>query len=229
MKAVLLSIRPNWCEKIFNGEKTIEVRKNAPKLETPFKVYVYCTAPKERWSVGHQIFFNDTLYTLPTGELKLGDALELRADWLGKYDENNFLNGKVIGSFVCDKHEVFDSAWSEWAYGCAPYDVPCAMPMSEERAIKICKEYGCMSLDDIVKYFGDEDWTAHFWHITEPKLFDKPKMVTEFAVYGRCAQECSEYDICMKYDSKETRVECPDFAKVPLKRAPQSWCYVEEI
>ena len=37
MKAVLMSIKPKWCEKIFSGEKTIEVRKTAPK-ETPFKV-----------------------------------------------------------------------------------------------------------------------------------------------------------------------------------------------
>ena len=26
-KAVLISIRPEWCEKIINGQKTIEVRK----------------------------------------------------------------------------------------------------------------------------------------------------------------------------------------------------------
>ena len=42
-KAVMLSIRPKWCEKIANGEKTIEVRKTRPKLETPFKCYIYCT------------------------------------------------------------------------------------------------------------------------------------------------------------------------------------------
>lgn len=41
MKAILMSIKPKWCEKIFNGEKTVEVRKTAPKLELPFKVYVY--------------------------------------------------------------------------------------------------------------------------------------------------------------------------------------------
>ena len=44
-KAVLLSIRPKWCEKIARGEKTIEVRKTRPKLETPFKAYIYCTMP----------------------------------------------------------------------------------------------------------------------------------------------------------------------------------------
>lgn len=29
MKNVLISIRPQWCEKITSGEKTIEVRKTA--------------------------------------------------------------------------------------------------------------------------------------------------------------------------------------------------------
>lgn len=43
MKAVLLSIRPNWCKLIWSGMKTVEVRKTRPKLETPFKVYIYCT------------------------------------------------------------------------------------------------------------------------------------------------------------------------------------------
>lgn len=43
-KAVLISIRPKWCEKICSGEKSIEVRKTRPKLQTPFKVYIYCTS-----------------------------------------------------------------------------------------------------------------------------------------------------------------------------------------
>ena len=42
-KAVLISIRPEWCDLIVRGKKTIEVRKTRPKLETPFKVYIYCT------------------------------------------------------------------------------------------------------------------------------------------------------------------------------------------
>ena len=40
-KAVLLSIRPEWCEKIINGRKTIDVRKTRPKMDTPFKCYIY--------------------------------------------------------------------------------------------------------------------------------------------------------------------------------------------
>ena len=40
-KAVLISIRPEGCEKIINGQKTIEVRKTRPKMDMPFKCYIY--------------------------------------------------------------------------------------------------------------------------------------------------------------------------------------------
>lgn len=40
-KAVLISIRPKWCELIASGDKTIEIRKTRPKIETPFKCYIY--------------------------------------------------------------------------------------------------------------------------------------------------------------------------------------------
>lgn len=43
MKEVLISIQPKWCELIASGKKTVEVRKTRPKLETPFKCYIYCT------------------------------------------------------------------------------------------------------------------------------------------------------------------------------------------
>lgn len=49
MKAVLISIQPKWCELIASGKKTMEVRKTRPKLETPFKVYIYCTKDKHGW------------------------------------------------------------------------------------------------------------------------------------------------------------------------------------
>lgn len=43
MKSVLLSINPSWCKLIQAGEKTLEIRKSAPKLSCPFKVYIYMT------------------------------------------------------------------------------------------------------------------------------------------------------------------------------------------
>lgn len=40
--AVLLSIRPEWCQKIFRGEKTMEIRKSFPKdfQGQPFKCFI---------------------------------------------------------------------------------------------------------------------------------------------------------------------------------------------
>ena len=45
-KSILLSIRPQWVEKILNGKKTIEVRKRFPKDYVGW-VYIYCTKDKK--------------------------------------------------------------------------------------------------------------------------------------------------------------------------------------
>ena len=79
-KAVMISIRPKWCEKICRGEKTVEVRKGRPKMETPFKCYIYCTMDHPYISVS-------------CGEL---DKLNYRTNTVGR------CNGKVIGEFICD-------------------------------------------------------------------------------------------------------------------------------
>ena len=51
MKAILLSIKPEWAEKIYNGEKTIEWRKSRPRIDRNnhhTRVYIYETAPVKR-------------------------------------------------------------------------------------------------------------------------------------------------------------------------------------
>ena len=40
-RAVLISVKEKWAERILTGEKTVEVRKTVPKLETPFTCYIY--------------------------------------------------------------------------------------------------------------------------------------------------------------------------------------------
>ena len=40
-KAVLISISPELAKKLMEGRKTIEVRKTRPKMDTPFKCYIY--------------------------------------------------------------------------------------------------------------------------------------------------------------------------------------------
>ena len=81
-KAVLISIRPEWCEKIANGAKTIEVRKTRPKIEAPFRCYIYCTMPKTKDP--HQVL-----------EIHGVDGKIRKA------------NGKIIGEFVCDSIETY--------------------------------------------------------------------------------------------------------------------------
>ena len=53
-KEVLLSIKPKYCELVASGQKTIEVRKTRPKIETPFKCCIYCT--KEFYRKGNGYF-----------------------------------------------------------------------------------------------------------------------------------------------------------------------------
>lgn len=87
MKSVLLSTRPKWCEKICHGEKTIEVRKSAPK-EVPFKAYIYCT--KDRKNL------------LP---IEHGKVLQKVNFWENTDAYYGF--GKVIGEFICNELEKF--------------------------------------------------------------------------------------------------------------------------
>ena len=75
-KAVLISIKPEWCELIVNGTKSVEVRKNKPKLEMPFKCYIYCTkAPKGWFWFGSPNFRRDGVVI---GEFVCKDIEELK-------------------------------------------------------------------------------------------------------------------------------------------------------
>lgn len=47
-KAVLMSLNPKWVKLILLGVKKREVRKRAPLLRQPFKVYLYCTKPNAK-------------------------------------------------------------------------------------------------------------------------------------------------------------------------------------
>ena len=92
-KAVILSIRPTWCEKIASDEKTIEVRKTRPKLKTPFKCYIYCTVERAGY---------DALWVLDAPTREKYSFLALSA-YLENPKGANKGNGKVIGEFTCDR------------------------------------------------------------------------------------------------------------------------------
>ena len=195
MKSVLLSIKPEYCFRIVSGKKTVEIRQNRPTIDTPFKCYIYCTK-------------NKTTH----------DLLELHTDD-GKIKK---MNGKVIGEFVCDKISTYAI---EWCGGFAKpvyqdiheiyYDddleeetstlvVSNEMTDSEVKKCSLLTD-SCLSFDDIGEYVcGKKDFGFHTfygWHISELKIYDTPKELSEFCLLGG----------------------------KPLSRPPQSWCYVAEL
>lgn len=78
MRAVLISIQPQWVEKIAAKWKSMELRKSKPNIPLPFKCYIYQT--RLRW-----VF--KLLRML--GKDDIADSLTIGF-------------GKVIGEFVCD-------------------------------------------------------------------------------------------------------------------------------
>lgn len=202
MKAILMSIQPKWCEKIFNGTKTIEVRKTKPKLTPPFKVYVYMTATKERFPLWEYV----TAY---------------------RNSKGNMVNGsqKVIGSFICD-----------WITKIEPHsDVDGCVNQYVHHYPAILGD-DCLSFRLMKTYLGNSE--GYDWHITEPKLFDTPKELSEFRKpcidkYEYCPG-CKHGLITIPPDEEEYALYHGGYYEFfdtvclnTVSRPPQSWCYVE--
>lgn len=200
MKSVLLSTRPKWCEKICheigtdkNGkpiyEKKIEVRKTKPSIPTPFKVYVYCTKTKNKWSL---------------------------CDYEGAYQNSDgeivYAQQHVIGEFICDKIEEFS--------------------VGSLRSDDI-ENLACLSYNEMIDYFykpeeldGKTAKHGYAWHISELKIYDKPKELSEF--FARChipESKCKCCDNCFEREDSYGRY----YAVKKLTRPPQSYMYVEEV
>lgn len=173
-KAVMLSIRPKWCEKIASGKKTIEVRKTKTKLETPFKAYIYCTMPDTRDP--HNIL-----------ELHGADGKIRKA------------NGKVIGEFTCDRIYELEPL------NHAPDDV---------------EKQACLTREEIVDYLKG---TGYGWHIVDLRIYDQPRELTEFR--RACPNSWYCESCVMHWENNGT---CGN-ERLQIKRAPQSWCYVEAM
>lgn len=182
MKSVLISIQPKYCELIAIGKKTIEVRKTRPKIETPFKCYIY----------------------MSQGDLKD----------LGSYNEWIYKNRmKVIGEFVCDRIEIFEKS---------------------ELGIK-SKDFfalaeSCVKVKEMREYIG-ENKIAYGWHISDIKIYDKPKELSEFN--RPCPSKNHNCEPCIKFGKPYTWDFDENTGKIfctrKVTRPPQSWCYVEGL
>ena len=197
MKSVLISTQPNWCQKICHNigerrdgtliyEKEVEIRKTMPKLQTPFKCYIYCT-----YGEGLIEYSDECMPNMLIGQKVTKDNI-----W------SNCCNGKIIGEFICDKMfpiRVFENG-----------TIQDYMFYNMERS--------CVPYDDIVAYIG-KGKTGYGWGISDLVIYDKPKELSEFEV--ECKGGC---DFPYVYEPP-----CKNCGKNKLKRAPQSWCFVQEI
>ena len=161
MKEVLISIKPKWRELIANGQKTIEVRKTKPKLDTPFKCYIYCTKSSKKYQTvaNHMVLNDDELFKLPNGKIKYGNSIELMG--YDDYSKDNFINGKVIGEFICDRIKKFRADNGIQTY----YNA-------------LIKDT-CLSDTEIIKYANGKP--LYGWHISDLVIYDKPKELNEFS------------------------------------------------
>ena len=203
-KAVLISIRPEWVEKILSGEKTLEVRKTRPKLDTPFKCYIYCTKASVKYQTicGCHVLNSDELYRHPEQGIKHGDSIELML--CENYTKDNFLNGKVVGEFTCNTVTNLFSNSRFW--------------LNEDDVLQTC-----LSAAEIRKYaYGANG--LYGWHISDLKIYEMPKELTEFHTWKKC-KSCSKSG----YESTACIYDENCMVQVAITKAPQSWCYVEEL
>lgn len=108
--------------------------------------------------------------------------------------------GKVIGEFVCDCIIPISITYSDPNNRIAQNEFP----------------YTCLTDKEIMDYLGNGK-QGYGWHISDLVIYDKPKELSEFYKHD------NTYDNVFGWVFEDRP------KKVPIKRPPQSWCYVEEV
>ena len=141
-KAVMISIRPKWCEKIARGEKTIEVRKTRPKkLKNPFKCYIYCTqgidARRLRGSWGKVIgeFTCDGFWI---GSPRNTNPIFCMAACMDGFDTEKYAKDKILYGWHIADLKIYD----------APKELSKFSRPFENCIDKVCDEFGCASCEN---------------------------------------------------------------------------------
>lgn len=230
MKAVMKSVSPRICEKVASGDCAILVSKTAPKCEVPFKGYIYCTNGEMLLDVRREIYLPSKVRIKPFRLFfgKVNGAL---------YPSIPIVNRKVIGEFVCDNIEKFS--------------------VGSLRSDDI-ENLACLSYSEMIDYFykpeeldGKTTKQGYAWHISDLKIYDKPKELSEFAnalsnrdirckhiekrqtVNGRQYMKCTLQNCICEFRRLGWQTDCIGYEmlneKKPLTRPPQSWQYVEEL
>ena len=232
-KAVLISIQPKWCNLIAIGKKTIEVRKTRPKLNTPFKCYIYQTKSKDK-----------LLDVMKDGDENYGTIYHGKPVFFKTFSPySNGNEQKVIGEFTCDSISEYESEFcktDDFYQDIREIFRDDDFPDDDDRRdfkvltsneadntndCEFCRSC-CMTFDDVKAYIGEGLCkTFYGWHISELKIYEQPKELNHFE--KPCSYNCEE----CKYFHTGSLEEPPscewqDFA---ISKPPQSWCYVEVL
>lgn len=215
--AVLISINPQWCKLIANGVKTVEVRKNRPKLETPFKCYIYCTMPKGKNDLG--LCLDKEI----SGNLKKVGLVYKRNYEAANQMNMPILNGKVIGEFVCDNISQIHVG----RIGPTEQDYICLDTTSD-----VCRSMACLSEKELYDYSNGKQ--LYGWHISNLIIYDEPKELSEFYRFCGETPKCDECEwLTADRDKYGNIYRCCGSEYEGMKplysdRPPQSWFYVNE-
>ncbi len=188
MKSIMQSIKPQYCELIAAGRKTYEVRKTRPKIETPFKSYIYQTWHKWVYDILPELLKNQRKVI---GEYICDEIIEYTTEF---YSADNLFQG--IWKTIYDEE-------TEDTYG----KIVTANDFDNPDDCDICK-MSCLSFDDIKNYVGYGDRKFYAYHITNLKIYDEPKALSEF---------------------RRLRPTKFGYEPVKLTSPPQSWYYVEGV
>lgn len=199
MKSFLISIRPKWVAKIFNGDKTAEIRRTAPKdwmdylygktkiKPEPRTGYIYCTQGKP-----YLAYIDGKFYT--------------QSDSTRRGPAGICFNGKVVAKFTLrEVEQVMSEAQDTY---CGDYDEVFFTKSLSEWELQ---EKTCVPIDEIRDYMSDGK--AYAWHISDLVIFDEPKELSDFG---------PEDKVYYSKGSSEVVIEMKR-----LNHAPQSWQYVE--
>lgn len=221
-KAVLFSIRPGWCCQIAAGKKTVEIRRNAPSLDFPFRCYIYCTqatpllAWQERWSPDKKAFRKEVWPVHGCGRERAENLFEL-------------LNGKVIGTFVCDKIDRLAHVGTMGSN--EPAKLYIETPDLQYEYPDELLRAACLSEADVEGYLKGGDGFG--WHISDLKIYDQPKSLSGFSRHdfrGMNGTDVCGNESCEHYQPSGSYMLPPTCAinGCCLSKPPQSWCYVAE-
>lgn len=200
MKSIMISIRPEWTQKILNKEKLVEIRKTMPKCELPVKVYIYCTNNKKH-TVAPFRFVEGWFYR------EYNDNTSYSNGCLANMGET--INGKVVAEFTLNQVDTIEIC------------DPCVLRNGEQQDWHWFKSNACLDSEEMMSYIGygdDHDgWGSEYakgyaWHIDDLKIYGKPKELSEFST------------ISHRMKGKESR-----FTSHLLQRPFQSWGYVQEL